>query len=197
MNDERVAGHRAFDVEGAGEWVAAGGAADAFGVAAASVDGPGFHGIAGVDVERGRYGIGEEMMEFDGFEGVGFGSGAYGRLSASVPFEVDVGPYEARGSFYAVLVQSAVQGDAGVGIEFDCGFDAAVLENALERAVAKIAGELCAVQGELEAFVAVVFEELEVRDPAAFGRTGGLSDGEVGKTDEAEGEEVQQIQWAR
>src|SRR5262249_17231458 len=71
VDDEGIARQSAVDKERTGERVAARGAADAFGVGAARVDRPGLHRIAGVDVEGGLNGAGEEVMELRGLEGMG------------------------------------------------------------------------------------------------------------------------------
>ncbi len=78
-DEEGVAGFGAFDVEGAGEWVAVGfGAADELVVEAGGIDGFGGDGVAGLDAEEDGVGGGEGVVIGFGDDLVGGGKSGEG-----------------------------------------------------------------------------------------------------------------------
>src|SRR6202011_3874290 len=85
----RIARHRAFHKERTGFRIAAHRTLGFRGIAPTRVHRGGADGIAGIDVQRGRYVAGELAVEFLRLEGAGLGSGSgKGRPPASDPLDI-------------------------------------------------------------------------------------------------------------
>src|SRR5260221_6109882 len=180
LHHQGVARQGAFDIERAGFRVAAQRAAYPLAIHAARVHRPGAHGVAGKDVQHRRDRIGEDTVEFRGFEIVDLrrvrsNSGAFGRPGDLAAIGPDAGACE----FVPVRFARKVSEMVAVGA-FGSEGQVTVFERAFQFELVQAASEFAPFNLERDAGVADITQVFAREFPIT---------GYVGGRDSAGGQE--------